>query len=60
LALAAGFARALSGMLYGVTTSDATTFVGVALLVLAVAALASLIPATRAAFVEPMCVLRDE
>jgi ABC-type lipoprotein release transport system permease subunit len=47
-------------MLYGVTTSDATTFAGVALLVLVVAALASSIPATRAALIEPMRVLRDE
>ncbi|HEY3937432.1 MAG TPA: ABC transporter permease [Bryobacteraceae bacterium] len=60
LLAAAGCARALAGMLYGVTTSDATTFAGVALLVLVVAALASSIPATRAALVEPMRVLRDE
>jgi putative ABC transport system permease protein len=60
LCLAAGFARVLSGMLYGVSTADAKTFFFVIFLVLAVAALASLLPALRAARVEPMQVLRDE
>ena len=50
----------LSGMLYGVTSSDVTTLSGVVLLVLVVAAIASLVPAVRAARVEPMTVLRDE
>ncbi len=58
LAVASG--RLLSGMLYGVTSSDVTTLSGVVLLVLVVAALASLVPAVRAARVEPMNVLRDE
>jgi ABC-type lipoprotein release transport system permease subunit len=43
-----------------VGTSDAPTFGGVAVLVLIVAAIASLVPALRAARVEPMQVLRDE
>jgi ABC-type lipoprotein release transport system permease subunit len=47
-------------MLYGITPSDTTTFAGVALLVLLTATLSSLLPATRAARVEPMQVLRDE
>jgi ABC-type lipoprotein release transport system permease subunit len=47
-------------MLYGVTSSDVTTLSGVVLLVLVVAAIASLVPAVRAARVEPMTVLRDE
>jgi putative ABC transport system permease protein len=58
LAVASG--RLLSGMLYGVTSSDVTTLSGVVLLVLVVAAIASLVPAVRAARVEPMNVLRDE
>ena len=58
--LAVAFGRVLSGMLYGVSASDTETLSGVVLLVLAVAAIASLVPAVRAARVEPMNVLRDE
>jgi putative ABC transport system permease protein len=60
LALATAFSRALSGMLYGVSASDAATLSGVVLLVLGIATVASLAPAVRAARVEPMHVLRDE
>ena len=58
--LAAVFARVLSGMLYGVSPTDVTTLSAVVLLVLVVAAIASLAPAIRAASVEPMQVLREE
>jgi ABC-type antimicrobial peptide transport system permease subunit len=58
--LAAAFARLLAGMLYGVSPSDTITLFGVALLVIAVGAIASLVPAIRAARVEPMQVLREE
>jgi putative ABC transport system permease protein len=58
--LAAAFGRVLSGMLYGVTSSDAPTLSFVVLLVLLIAAVASLVPSIRAARVEPMHVLRDE
>jgi len=58
--LAVMFGRVLSTMLYGVSSSDATTLSGVVLLVLVVAAIASLVPAIRAARTEPMQVLRDE
>jgi predicted permease len=58
--LAAAFARVLSGMLYGVSPTDLTTLFAVVLLVLVVAAIASLAPAIRAASVEPMQVLREE
>ena len=51
---------ALSRLLYGVSPSDPTTLAGVALIVLVVATLAALIPATRAALLEPMRTLRDE
>jgi ABC-type lipoprotein release transport system permease subunit len=47
-------------MLYGVSTSDLETAFLVALLVVTVAALAAVLPAARAARVEPMQVLRDE
>jgi putative ABC transport system permease protein len=60
LVLSAGFARLLLGMLYGVSANDPLTLGGVGLLVLAVSALASLLPAMRAARVDPMQVLRDE
>jgi putative ABC transport system permease protein len=60
LCLAFGFSKVLSGMLYGVSRADPKTFVGVIALMVAVAAIASLIPAIRAAQVEPVEVLRDE
>jgi ABC-type lipoprotein release transport system permease subunit len=47
-------------MLYGVSASDAITLTGAPLLVLAVAMIASLLPAIRAARFDPMQVLRDE
>jgi predicted permease len=54
------FTRALRSMLYGVTPSDPLTVsCGVALL-LAIALVASWIPAARAASVEPMEALRHE
>jgi len=58
--LAVGFARMLSEMLYGVSPSDVTTLVAVLLIVLVVAVVASLVPAIRAACVEPMQVPREE
>ena len=60
LALAAGLARLLAGMLYGVSPSDAGTLSAVIFAVLVVAVAASLAPAIRAARVEPMQVLREE
>jgi putative ABC transport system permease protein len=60
--LAMGFAtsRLLKGMLYGVTAADPTTYAGVTGLVIGVAVLALLIPALRAAYVQPATVLRDQ
>ncbi|HKN74970.1 MAG TPA: ABC transporter permease [Candidatus Acidoferrum sp.] len=58
--LAAASGRLLTGLLYGVSPTDIPTLTAVILLVLVVAAVASLIPATRAARVEPMQVLRNE
>jgi predicted permease len=60
LILSIAFARALSGMLYGVSSSDPVTLSGVVVIVLTVAALASFVPAARAALVEPMRILRSE
>ena len=59
-ALAAASTRLLAGLLYGVSPSDVPTLSAVILLVLVIAAAASLVPAMRAARVEPMQVLRDE
>jgi putative ABC transport system permease protein len=47
-------------MLVGVSPGDPLTLAGVTTLVLLVAGIAALVPATRAALVEPMRVLRDE
>jgi ABC-type antimicrobial peptide transport system permease subunit len=50
----------LSGLLYGVSPADVTTMVSVAVIVLLVTTLAAMIPATRAAFIQPMRTLREE
>jgi putative ABC transport system permease protein len=52
--------RFLSSLLYGVTSTDPSTFVAVSLLLAAVALLASYMPARRAAQVDPMVALRHE
>jgi putative ABC transport system permease protein len=53
-------ARAMSGLLYGVTATDPATFVAISLLLAIVAMLACYLPARRAARVEPMAALRRE
>ena len=50
----------LAGMLYGVSATDAATLAGVVAIVLAVSVIAALIPAMRAARIEPMQALREE
>lgn len=60
LALAFGMSRFLRGMLYGVSALDPATYAAVVVLIIMVAALASLAPALRAAWVEPVKVLREE
>ncbi len=52
--------RLLRTLLFGVPSTDPLTFVLVALLLLAVAALAALIPARRAANVNPVIAMRAE
>jgi putative ABC transport system permease protein len=57
---ALGLTRVLRRMLFGVTASDTMTFAGAALVLGAVAVLASLIPALRAARIDPVTALRQE
>jgi putative ABC transport system permease protein len=52
--------RLLSGMLYGVGTHDPLTFGAVPLVLAAVAFLATLVPAWKAAGVDPVIALREE
>jgi predicted permease len=62
LGLAASFAltRYLSSLLLGVTSTDALTFSGVALLLCAVALAACFLPARRATRLDPMAALHYE
>ncbi|HET9481647.1 MAG TPA: FtsX-like permease family protein, partial [Candidatus Polarisedimenticolia bacterium] len=60
LVLSAGLTRAVSHMLFGITPTDMATFAGVSILLAAVAAGASWLPARRALRVDPMTALRYE
>jgi len=61
LGLAGGFmtSRLLGSLLFGVEATDLPTFLGAAVVILAVAGLASWLPARRAARVDPVVALRD-
>jgi hypothetical protein len=51
--------RALQGLLFGVTSHDLVTFVGVTALLLVVTAIATITPARRAATLDPIKALRS-
>jgi putative ABC transport system permease protein len=51
-------ARGLQNLLFGVTTHDFVSFVFVALLLAVVVAIASAVPARRAATIDPVKALR--
>jgi putative ABC transport system permease protein len=59
VALAAASTRILSTLLYGTSPTDALTFLLVSLLLVLIAAAASLVPALRASRVAPLVALRD-
>jgi predicted permease len=58
--VALALTRVLRAQLYGVSPTDPATFLGFAALLLAVSALASLLPARRATRVDPMLTMRSE
>jgi putative ABC transport system permease protein len=60
LIAAALLTRMLGNLLYGVSPTDPATYTATAGLVIAIAALASWLPARRASRIEPVEILRDE
>ena len=60
LAVAYTVRRFVESMLFGLTAGDPLTYAGVAAALVAVTLLASLLPAQRAARVDPMVALRAE
>ena len=60
MAAAFGVTRVLSSLLYGIRADDPATLLGVSCALIAVALLASYIPARRAMRVDPMVALRYE
>jgi len=51
--------RSLGSLLFGITTGDPSTFIGVGTLLIAVAAIAGYIPAWKASRIDPIVALRS-
>ena len=60
VAIAVGATRWIESMLFGLSANDPITYGCVVLLLLAVATVACLLPARRAAKIDPMVALRSE
>ena len=60
IAGAAAVTRAMSGLLFGVSSADPLTYLAVSSLLMAVALVACYIPARRASHVDPLVALRHE
>lgn len=60
LVAAAGLSRVMTALLFGVSATDPVTYAGVGVALVVVAALASWLPARRAAGVDPSTALRAE
>jgi len=60
LAAAYALARLMASLVWGVTATDPATFLGIALALVAAAALAIYIPARRAMHIDPIVALRYE
>jgi predicted permease len=60
LILSAAATRVIAGLLFDVSALDAVTFLGMSLLLVVVAVLATYIPARRAARLDPMSALRSD
>jgi putative ABC transport system permease protein len=59
LPLAALSARSLRSLMFGITEADAPTFVAAAVAFIAIGICAALVPASRAARVDPAIALRE-